>query len=293
MTRKRRLNAVDIAVVVLVCVFVTLLVVPAGLHARAREAELVCLMNVRGLAQAWTLYHEDNDGLLVGGSTYNNTEYRWAERPLRADAPVPLMPGDNPGAYEPSGMDIDFEARMRGIRAGRLFPYTENVTLYHCPNDRNVFKYKEPYAVYRTYAISGFMNGEDHRTGTLTLPSGETTRFAMAKRISDIRGPAEKYVFVEEDVVESPVHGAQCSNIGGYVMMSGSNYWSWWDIPGYFHGNRSILGFADGHARARVWQDPRTVALMSHERGTPGQPSNVQPNNPDIEYMNRGYLACD
>ncbi len=113
----------------------------------------------------------------------------------------------------------------------------------------------------------------------------------MATKSGHIVSPAHKYVFVEEDVVDSPVHSAQSHNLGGFVLMGGSNYWQWWDIPAFYHNDRSTLGFADGHAEKHTWRDPRTLALMKHERGTPGQPSNTQPNNEDMDYMNRGYFV--
>ncbi len=292
----KRLTMVDVVVVVLICVFVVVLLVPVCARGRGYTRDLICLLNVRGLSRAWNLYHEDNDGWLVGGSTYNSTEYRWAERPLLPNAPIPLPEGVNPSSYEARYDHLDFEARMRGIRAGRLFTYTENEKLYHCPNDRNIVEHEEPYAVFRTYAISGLMNGEDSRGdygGTVTFPDGQEKLLEMARKTDQIIHPAEKYIFVEEDVVNASVHGAQSHNLGSFVLMSGSNYWRWWDIPGWFHGNRGNLGFADGHAEMHTWQDPRTIALMTHERGTRGQPSNTQPDNEDIVYMNEGYLACD
>lgn len=266
-----------------------------GLAGRQHAKGVVCMTNVGGLARAWLLYPEDNDGLLVGGSTYNSTDYRWCERPLVPGSPMPIPFGINPSNYEasPGSGALNQEARLRGIRAGWLFAYTGNQRIYHCPSDTNYISHDEPYSVFRSYAIAGQMNGEDSRTSTITLPDGGTRELRMARNINQIVSPDEKYVFVAEDVVNSPVHGAQWYNLGGFVLMSGSNYWSWWDIPALYHNDGSTLSFADGHAEMHYWKDPRTLALMKHVRGTPGQPSNNQPNNEDIAYLNEGYFPCD
>jgi prepilin-type processing-associated H-X9-DG protein len=266
-----------------------------GLTGRQHAKSVVCMTNVRALGQAWLLYAEDNDGLLVGGSTYNSTEYRWCERPLRPGTTIPIPFGVNPGNFEAGGALANHEARLRGIRAGYLFAYTGNENLYHCPADTNYTRYDEPYAVFRTYAIAGQMNAEDFRSNSnqsVALPGGGTRKFRMARRTTEIVSPAEKYVFLGEDVVGTPVHGMQWYNLGSFVLMGGTYYWTWWDIPANYHGDRSTLGFADGHVEMHQWKDPRTLALINHARGAPGQPSNTQPNNEDIVYLNEGYFPC-
>jgi prepilin-type processing-associated H-X9-DG protein len=243
------------------------------------------------------LYAEDNDGLLVGGSPYNSTDYRWVERPLRPDSPMPIPLGMNPANYsaDPGSGFLNQEARLRGIRAGLLFAYTGNERMYHCPADTNYIRHDEPYSVFRTYAIAGLMNGEDFRTSTITFPDGGTREFRMARNINQIVSPDEKYVFVAEDVVNSSVHGAQWYNLGGFVMMGGSNYWQWWDTPAPYHNDSSTLGFADGHAEIHTWQDRRTLYLMKNEPDplTGMVPGNNQPSNEDIVYLNEGYFVCD
>ncbi|MBE0536593.1 MAG: type II secretion system protein [Phycisphaerae bacterium] len=285
---------IELLVVIAIIGLLLAILVPALQYAKEQATAIVCQANQSGLCRSWVLYSEENDTHLVGGSTYNTTEYRWCERPLRPGAPEPLPPGAAAlTTWQAAQANFNMEARLQGIRSGRLFPYTESEKLYHCPNDKNFVRFAEPYAVYRTYAIPGLMNGEDFRdTQTVALPTGGTRQFKMAKKTGDIISPAMKYIFVEEDVVNSPVHDMQDHNLGGFVLMGDRNYWQWWDIPAYYHNDRSTLGFADGHAEKHAWKDPRTTALMKHTRGLPGQPSNTQPNNQDIEYMNNGYFPC-
>lgn len=291
--KRKAFTLIELLVVIAIIALLLSILSPALTYVKEQATAIVCQANQNGLGRGWLLYAEENDQYLIGGSTYNSTEFRWCERPLVASAPMPIPEGVNPGTYVEPDATMDQEARMRGITAGRQFIYSENVKLYHCPNDKNYRTHAEPYSVYRTYAISGLMNGEDFRTNTIAIPGTTSSRtFKMAKKTSDIVSPAHKYVYVEEDVVDSPVHGMQRWNLGGFVLMGGNNYWSWWDIPAFYHNDRSTLAFADGHAEKHTWRDKRTLELMKHERGMPGQPSNIQPNNEDMVYMNRGYFPC-
>jgi len=308
-----KLSAVDVGVAAMVFAILALLVVPAALHARGREAEMVCLMNVRGLSQAWTLYHEDNDGWLVGGSNYysggRRTPYRWVEMPLFNDTDNPGAPPEGYGSPVPnlgtsSSASQTHEWELNGIRAGKLYPYTETEQLYHCPADRNWKKAPHTWAVYISYTGAGLMNSEDFLSrsgwpGTVLpdawrtvggAPGGGSLKLALAQKYDDIRSPGGKYMFVEENYY---MHG-QSIYAGGFVLMS-SSYWSWWDWPAAFHGDRTVLGFADAHAELHLWTDMRTICLMKQEPlpGTTQIPGVFQPNNPDLEYMNAGYMACE
>ncbi len=301
-----RLTIADTAAGAVIGLAAILLLVPARLHGGKYGAEAVCLANVRGLLQAWNMYHEDNDGRLVGGSNYysgtRRTPYRWVERPLYSDADNPGAPPEGLGSMVPPDAALSRVYRLNGIRAGKLFPYVENVKLYHCPADRALFN-REPNASYRSYSISGLMNSEDftQRDGwpgyvppsgwrAIMMPDGKSKRLKLAQQFHEIASPERKHVFVEEDVAIRN----QLYNLGGFILM-GSGYWYWWDVPATFHDDRAVLGFADGHAVSRRWADARTIALIKQEPlpGTSTIPGVHQPNNADLEYMNGGYMACD
>ena len=303
-----RLTAADVGVVVLICASLVLLVSSAGLYARGREADVLCMANLRGLLQGWTLYHEDHDGCLVGGSPYytgRRTPYRWVEVPLFNATDNPGAPPEGSGSPVPSSSQYTQEYRLNGIRAGKLFPYTGNEKLYHCPNDL-YWKTRPPEtASYRSYTVAGLMNSEDfNHTGrvgwpgyvpetgwrSVQMPDGTAKVLQLAQKWQDISSPSRKCVFVEEDDAQ---HGASFPG-GGFVLM-GQGYWSWWDVPAYYHGDRSVLGFADGRADLHRWTDSRTLYLMRYQPdpATGVIPGPVQPNNPDLDFMCQGYMACD
>lgn len=291
MNRNRGFTLIELLVVIAIIALLLSIIVPSLKVAREVASGAVCLNNQKGLATAWHIYQGEHNGLLVGGSTYhsgnNASPYRWVERPLYNDT-------DNPEfhAYPPDAQ-FNMEYRLNGIRAGRLYPYVGSEKMYHCPGDRTFVREEEPRAVYRSYSISGLMNGEDfvnRQSGlyspintyrTVTMPGGQPRELRVAVRFSEIQSPGTKYVFVEEDVATK----GQTHNLGSFVLMGGGNYWQWWDWPAYYHNDQSTLGFADGHAIKRRWQDRDTVRLMRGDTDV-----RLQEGNPDLEWMNRGYL---
>jgi len=280
---------IELLVVIAIIALLLSIMVPSLRIAKEYAAGAVCLTNQKNLCLAWTMYAEDNNTFLVGGSTYysqaNATPYRWVEPPLNRDT-------DNP---ETSGVasSITMETRINGIRAGRLFPYTQDPKLYHCPADRTFVKKQEPEAVYRSYAISGLMNGEDfisRKSGLYSSISEErrvgTRVLRVATKMGQIASPGTKYVFMEEDV--SAKKDPQQWNMGGFrLMYEGPN--TWWDWPGYFHNDSSTLGYADGHAERVRWHDWKTIKLM--KEGTQGISIwEASQNNEDLSFLIRGYF---
>jgi prepilin-type processing-associated H-X9-DG protein len=266
----------------------------AGLARGGGKAE-VCMANLHLLGRAWHAYTEDNNGWLVGLSNYptglppaaensatGGTPYRWVEYPLY----TPVY-----GSAAVSQAECNLNYQLNGIRAGKLYTYTENEQVYQCPSDR--YWTTRSYAPWISYSGSGCMNSEDYtsRSGmtftsfrTVTLPSGLTKKVVCVNKYTQINNPGSRFTFVEEDYV---IHN-QWRMAGSFITMASNNYWSWWDWPALYHGDRSSLGFADGHAQFRQWIDQRTIYLILS-----GDTSRmVQPDNPDLVYVNNGYVAA-
>ena len=285
------------AAAVVGCVVFTLAILfpIAGLARGWGKAE-VCQVNLQILGRAWHAYTEDFDGWLVGFSNYptglspeaenratSGTPYRWVEYPLY----TPVY-----GSAAVSQVECNLNYQLNGIRAGKLFTYTENEHVYHCPSDR--YWTTKSYGPWISYSGSGLMNGDDYNarngmniTGfrTVNLPSGQAKQLVCVNKFSQIKTPAARFTFVEEDYV---IHN-QWRCAGGFLLMSRSNYWSWWDWPALFHPDRGMLGFADGHVEGRVWKDPRTINQIRSGDWT----TMVQPNNADLQWMVQGYMPAE
>jgi len=282
---------IELLVVIAIIALLLSILIPSLRAAKEIASGSVCLTNLKNLGTAWLTYANEYKGLLVGGSNYYNgsrpTPYRWVEVPLRKDT-------DNPETTAPAPeSEYSLTTRKNGIRAGRLFPYVDDEDVYHCPGDKNIAKYAEPRATFRSYAITGLMNGEDfisrsggiytaiaqYRTAVVS-PSGLTKQLFVAVKLDQIHNPAYKHVFVEEDAAAR----GQTVNLGGFVLLNGSTY-TWWDVPAYFHNKTSTIGFADGHAERHRWEDPDTINLAQNGVADP-RPA----ENEDLHYMVRGYL---
>ena len=82
-------------------------------------------------------------------------------------------------------------------------------------------------------------------------------------------------------------------NGGDWSYWRGERYEAWWDPLAPWHNDMTDLGFADGHAEKRRWQDERTV-WFSYDRVDPRLGGSTlecatQENNPDQEFITRSY----
>ncbi len=289
MIKKKGFTLIELLVVIAIIALLLAVMLPSLRAAKELASGAVCLSNQKNLCLSWVAYAEDNNSNLVGGSNYyvgtRATPYRWVERPLLNDTDSP----ERTAPATPSQYSED--TRRNGIRAGKLFTYLEDEDVYHCPGDKSNVKYPEPKAVFRSYAITGLMNGEDF----ISRQSGLYSRISQYRTVSafgspkvlynvakmgEITSPGTKYVFVEEEVAS---HGQDFS-YGGFVLLNSGNY-NWWDYPADYHNESSTVGFADGHAERRRWQDSDTIKLIKESISDPDPR-----NNEDLQWMIRGYM---
>lgn len=294
MINRKGFTLIELLVVIAIIALLLAIITPALRSAKEIASGSVCLNNQKHLSLAWVAYAEDNKSYLVGGSNYYSgtraTPYRWVEVPLLKDT-------DNPEFNAPaSESQYSLQTRKNGIRAGELYPYTQSENLYHCPGDKGYTK-PEPTAEYRSYSITGLMNGEDFINrqtagniytpitsyrSAITSPGGTSKVLRVAIKTNDIVSPGKKYVFVEEDVVTRVP--SQNVNAGGFVLLNNGQF-NWWDRPAYFHNDSSTLGFADGHAERHRWEDPDTINLMKDGKDDPRPDTNE-----DLIWLVYGYL---
>ena len=275
MIRKRGFTLIELLIVVAIIAVLISILAPALQLAKEHATAAACVGNQSILVGGWIMYHQENKGHIVGGSSYRSARDRWVEEPKQ----TPFYAGDPPQApyndYVGSGGVTD-EYRYNGYRAGKLWKYVKSIEAYHCPGDTRIYDNPAPYDVHQSYSASGTMKGE--------CVGGRFGNNA-AEKITAFKFPETKMVFIEEAIRN------QWTNAGSWVLqcnpVPNPNTTRWIDPMGYFHNERSTLSFADGHAIVKAWMDERTVKINNDGVAWPNP--GIQPDNPDLQWLAQAY----
>jgi len=216
--KKNAFTLIELLVVIAIIAVLMAILMPALRRAKNLAQGIHCVHNLKTLSLGWVMYQDDNDDKIIGGETgtESGNDESWVKGPKGND-PDPI------------------ERKKEGIRQGLLYPYVgKSVDVYRCPADRR--KLIEGQYAFRTYSIAGGMNG---------VPKNGAWEIYPVTKYSQIKGPATKYVFLEE----ADIRGW---NKGAWVMRPKSKEWV--DPFAIWHSrSRSSLGWADGHAEIHRW----------------------------------------
>jgi prepilin-type N-terminal cleavage/methylation domain-containing protein/prepilin-type processing-associated H-X9-DG protein len=227
--RRRGFTLVELLAVIGTIAILAALLLPILTKAKSRAQALACLNNIRQLSAAWTIYSGENDSCLV---------------PADSSSPETWVQGDMTQAAQAGDTDL--------IRAGKLFHYVNNVSIYHCPSDPGVVIKGQITPTARSYSMNSFMGSLDPK---LPIPSKYRNFFAKE---TDLKRPSELWVLLDEDS-RSINDGSFRTDPTGLV---------WWDFPSISalrHNFRFTLSFADGHSEMWTLKDPNTFGVSAHE----------------------------
>jgi prepilin-type N-terminal cleavage/methylation domain-containing protein len=246
--KKRAFTLVELLVVISIIALMLAVLMPTLGKAREMARTLVCQTNLKSLGTSWQAYASDNSGNLVCAMTmdgsasgdvgdpllYAHTQYSWVWKPYDADNDFTYA---NP-LY--TVINIPIEHRQKGIKNGKLFPYSADVGVYHCPSENSKFGH------YRSYSIADGMYGE-----MAFMPLSNTFRWKSHTKLSQIKRPVSKYVFVEDNE-------ARPYNEGSWKPVLNNdptNPYILYDplVIRHARSSRSCYAFADGHAEQRSW----------------------------------------
>jgi prepilin-type processing-associated H-X9-DG protein len=164
----------------------------------------------------------------------------------------------------PSGGPYTLEQRKEGIKRGALYEYSKNVGIYHCPKDKT--------GNFRSYSIPGCLSGMEEEKNPMN------PRWKVLVRLSQVKRPAEKYVFLEE------------TETRGFNMES----WEkdpdgirWADLLTVWHNKSSNISFADGHSGNVKWSKDTVDHFVNHPNDAfrPSTPEAIK----DLKYMLAGW----
>jgi prepilin-type N-terminal cleavage/methylation domain-containing protein len=229
--RRRGFTLVELLAVIATIAILVALLMPILSKATIKAQRTACFSNLRQLGLAWTMYFHDNSGLLAESYPLNNP-YVWVQGNM-------TIPGEAENA------DL--------IRQGKLYPYNQNVSIYHCPNDQGVRVGNQTLKTVRSYSMNSFMGARDPGTGLIPPSAGNYTVFG---KDSELRHPSELWVLLDED--------ERSINDGFFVTDPTGT--TWLDFPAiseHRHDYSFPINFADGHAEVWRHQDSRTFHLSA------------------------------
>ncbi|MHC4641887.1 MAG: hypothetical protein ACYS32_09600 [Planctomycetota bacterium] len=230
MKTKRSVTKKDIVVVLVCLVFLVINVGAISSGGRKRAKRTICLTNLKQLTLAWTQFAKDNDGFIVNGAPLG-TECQAYPGTGDHAGEIPWV-GRDWGNFYYTGQPTPKECQASAIRDGALWPYCQELKLYHCPTGLR-------YDI-RSYSIVDGMNGL-RRNGT-------TEGIHWIKNMTQILKPSERLVFIDEGWVTPDSYAVN------FVSAL------WWDDPSVSHGGGTSVSFADGHSEWHRWKGKWTVA---------------------------------
>jgi len=217
MTKRRGFTLIELLVVIAIIALLMAILIPTLNRAREQGKRAACLSNLKQLGLAWILYADDNDDKLVsseaGGQWKNTFGEPWVG--------VTWATGWAQGECLPESEQIE------GIKAGALWPYVSEVSLYKCPTGYR--------GELMTYAMMISSNGRSVEGSP------------VFKRRLLIPQPAERLVFIDEGLASPDAYSVRYSQP------------RWWDQPVTRHGDGTNFAYADGRVGYHKWKANETI----------------------------------
>jgi prepilin-type N-terminal cleavage/methylation domain-containing protein len=234
--RVRGFTLLELLAVIATISTLAALMLPVLGKAKFKALQANCSANVRQLGFAWRMYHEDNGGWLV--ESY----------PAEGSNSNVWVLGDMTRANEATSSDL--------IKAGKLYPFAKNVSIYRCPADPGVNIEGKHVMNARSYSMNSFMGARP--PGSPVIPSTAAGFVPYFSKESDIPKPSENWVFVDED--------QRSINDGFFIVDPTARIW--FDFPALYESRHNYgfsMAFSDGHSEVWHARDARSRTVQRYE----------------------------
>jgi prepilin-type N-terminal cleavage/methylation domain-containing protein len=245
--QRKGFTLIELLVSVATIAILAALLLPVLSKAKIKAQRASCVANLRQLGFGWIIYSHDNNGLLP--ESYSGSSNSWVMGNMR-----------KPTEATDSGLIVQ----------GKLFPYTRDTKVYHCPGDTGVTFDSKVVASVRSYSMNCFMGGRDPLLAPIPPTAKDYVPFFAKDSELDLRRPSELWVLIDED---------ERSIDDGFFVTDPTGQ-KWFDFPAtslHRHDFSFGLAMADGHTDIWFNRDPRTHQLTSN--GT------EQSNNSDLQRL--------
>lgn len=270
---RKAFTLIELLVVIAIVAILLSVLIPSLNAAKRFATSAACLFNQRGLMRSYSLYIETNDGKIPGGRIIPEAMYDSLPGGDNRWPPIWVWPPVYANLAYAGTRDSDWptiEDRYRGCQRGSLWPYNENIKLYHCPGDKQYVQ-PSPRNRYRSYSI--------HR-GLAVYDSNPNKDI---RTYNQITSPGERYVFVEE-YYDFGANYNYNHNSWDFEPWEGDFH----DPLGLYHMDSSTFAFADGHAEKHKWKDERTIKYFSDRSSYDAGSNELCAGNVDLAWLQRG-----
>ncbi len=223
---------IEILVVIAIVAILTALLFPVLSSAKSRSKQVGCANNLKQVALAFQMYAADNDGRLPENPPSGYSDTRWILGNMK---------------------DPNDATNESFLRQGKLFPYANDVAIYHCPADLSQAGKLQRL---RSYSMNGWMGSRFMETNSRAFYRTfiRDNELAAAK-------PSTLWTLIDE-------HEATIDDGWFLVTMDDSKPFA--SAPATRHRNGYGVNFADGHVEGRKLRDPNSkLSESQHPRIDP------------------------
>ncbi len=253
---------IELLVVIAIIALLLAVLLPALNKVKMQAKTVICSVNCKSMAIAWSTYALENADKIVSSYTgYGGfTDYL-----IIPANPYCANPWVGWAGYPSANDSIQARERQaRAIEHGVLYPYVETTKVYRCPASK-----KHEIRSFSIPEILGYQEPDNvpPRLGDL----------AIVTKVTQVKSPSSRIVFLDEGY----------ATFAGYTIPYIEH--QWWDYPPIRHDKGVTLGYVDGHADFYKWRDKQTI--KAGEAAETWGAIDSQVDNPDLKMMQIGIFG--
>jgi prepilin-type N-terminal cleavage/methylation domain-containing protein len=261
--QKSGFTLIELLAVVFILAVLAVTLLPALAGTRQNSQVVQCLSNQRQLSVAWMMYARDNNDNLVPNRGLNGQGLpgfgggpQQSSRFQVGGPNADWCPGNmqDPAEVQAGAQFLGSDKYSEWIQAGLLYPYINNINVFHCPADHSIVPHGAgafQVPALRTYSMNCWVMPMDN-PGYVVYPWKDVPGYLTYTKQSGFTrpGPAKTWVFIEE----SPY-----TIDDGFFAVDPTTPTLWYNSPAILHGDASVLAYADGHSDAHRWTDNNMI----------------------------------